>query len=144
MVSLGRPLAAEAVPVGKYSREALGKLAKAEGYPPEYDKRVLANVVSQEENVKSVVSKVELGEADAGFVYASDVTPAAARYLIQVEIPDALNAIASYPIGVIAGAKSADAARQFIELVRSDEGQRVLQQYGFLPAIAGEPAITRP
>jgi len=100
--------------------------------------------VSQEENVKSVVSKVQLGEADAGFAYASDVTPAAARYLTQVEIPDAFNVIASYPIGVIAGAKSADQARQFIELVRSEEGQRVLQQHGFLPAVAGAPAVTRP
>jgi molybdate transport system substrate-binding protein len=137
-------MAAEAVPVGKYSREALRKLAAADGFPPEYDKRVLANVVSQEENVKSVVSKVQLGEADAGFVYASDVTPAAARYVTQVEIPDAFNVIASYPIGVIAGAKSADAARQFIELVRSDEGQRVLQQHGFLPAVVAAPAVTRP
>ena len=69
-------MAAEAVPVGKYSREALQKLAGAQGYPAEYDRRVLANVVSQEENVKSVVSKVQLGEADAGIVYRSDVTPA--------------------------------------------------------------------
>ena len=68
-------LAAEVVPVGKYSRDALARLAGAEGYPKDYDRRVLANVVSQEENVKSVVAKVQLGEADAGIVYQSDVTP---------------------------------------------------------------------
>ena len=71
-------LAAEAVPAGKYSREALQNLAGAPGFPPEYDRRVLANVVSQEENVKAVVAKVQLGEADAGLVYRSDVTPAVA------------------------------------------------------------------
>ena len=93
-------LAAEAVPVGKYSREALAKLAGAEGYPEDYDHRVLANVVSQEENVKSVVAKVQLGEADAGIVYQSDVTPSVARYVKVFEIPDPYNVIATYPIAV--------------------------------------------
>src|SRR3954471_9650544 len=68
-------MAAEAVPAGKYSREAVRKLAGAPGFPPEYELSVLANVVSQEENVKAVVAKVQLGEADAGLVYQSDVTP---------------------------------------------------------------------
>jgi molybdate transport system substrate-binding protein len=133
-------IAAEAVPAGKYTREALQKLAAADGFPPEYDKRVLANVVSQEENVKSVVSKVQLGEADAGVVYRSDVTPAASRYVREIEIPDASNVIASYPIAVLAGAKNGELAREFVELVRSEAGQRVLQQHGLLPAAAAEPA----
>ena len=136
-------VAAEGVPVGKYSREALRKLAAADGFPPEYDKRVLTNVVSQEENVKSVVSKVQLGEADAGLVYQSDVTPAVARYVREIEIPDASNVIAGYPIAVLKDAKNGDAARQFVELVRSEAGQRVLQQHGLLPA-AAEPAATQP
>ena len=136
-------LAAEVVPVGKYTREALGKLATAEGFPPEYDKRVLANVVSQEENVKSVVSKVQLGEADAGVVYRSDVTPAVARYVSEIEIPDASNVIASYPIAVLRGAADQALAREFVALVRSQAGQRVLEQHGLLPA-AAEPAATHP
>jgi len=74
-------VAAEAVPAGKYSREALEKLSTAPGFPPEYARRVLANVVSQEENVKAVVAKVQLGEADAGLVYRSDVTPSVSRYV---------------------------------------------------------------
>ena len=137
-------MAAEAVPVGKYSREALQKLAAADGFPPDFDKGVLANVVSQEENVKSVVSKVQLGEADAGIVYQSDVTPAVARYVRALEIPDASNVIASYPIAVLADAKNAEAARAFVDLVRGEEGQRVLQQHGFLPAAAAEPAAGHP
>ena len=133
-------LAAEAVPVGKYSREVVRKLAEAQGYPAGYDRRVLANVVSQEENVKSVVAKVQLGEADAGMVYRSDVTPTVARYLRLFEIPDESNVIAEYPIGVVKSSRHPEAAQAFVELVRSDEGQRILQQHGFLPAKAAAPA----
>ena len=137
-------IAAEAVPAGKYTREALQKLAAADGFPPEYDKRVLANVVSQEENVKSVVSKVQLGEADAGVVYRSDVTPSVGRYVRELEIPDASNVIASYPIAVLKGSTNQDRAREFVALVRSEAGQRVLQQHGLLPAAAAEPPATQP
>ncbi|MGH7514777.1 MAG: molybdate ABC transporter substrate-binding protein [Gemmatimonadales bacterium] len=133
-------LAAEAVPVGKYSREALQKLAGARGYPEGYDRRVLANVVSQEENVKSVVAKVQLGEADAGVVYRSDVTPAVARYVRVFEIPEESNVVAEYPIAVVKSARNPEAARAFVDLVRGDEGQRVLQQHGLIPATATVPA----
>ncbi|HKT59237.1 MAG TPA: molybdate ABC transporter substrate-binding protein [Gemmatimonadales bacterium] len=133
-------LAAEQVPVGNYSREALKKLAAAPGFPAHYDRRVAANVVSQEENVKSVVSKVQLGEADAGIVYRSDVTPAAARYVRELQIPDAFNIIAEYPIAVAKSARDAESARQFVALVRSSEGQRVLQAHGFVPVTAIEAA----
>ena len=80
-------LAAEAVPVGKYSREALHNLASAPGYPAEVRHARLGNVVSQEDNVKAVVSKVQLGEADAGIVYRSDVTPAVSRYVGRSTFP---------------------------------------------------------
>jgi len=139
-------LAAEAVPVGKYSREALHNLASASGFPASYDTRVLANVVSQEDNVKAVVSKVQLGEADAGIVYRSDVTPAVARYVRTFDIPDQYNVLASYPIALVKGTKNQEAAAAFISLVLSDEGQRVLSQNGFLPATtaAPSPAAGRP
>jgi molybdate transport system substrate-binding protein len=133
-------LAAEQVPVGKYSREALEKLAASSGFPPDYDRRVLANVVSQEENVKGVVSKVQLGEADAGMVYRSDVTPAVGRYVREFEIPDASNVIAEYPIAVVKSARNGEAARQFVTLVRSVEGQRVLRAHGLIPITATEAA----
>jgi molybdate transport system substrate-binding protein len=126
-------MAAEAVPAGKYSREVLDKLAGAEGFPAQYQQRVLGNVVSQEENVKSVVSKVQLGEADAGWVYRSDVTPSVSRYVRMFEIPDDYNVIARYPIAALKGAHDVDAAREFIDLVLSEEGQQVLQRHGLLP-----------
>jgi molybdate transport system substrate-binding protein len=137
-------LAADAVPAGRYSRETLRNLSRAPGFPPDYDRQVLANVVSQEENVKSVVAKVQLGEADGGLVYRSDVTPAVARFVRVFEIPDPYNVIASYPIAVLEAARNPEAARQFVELVSSDAGQRVLQQHGLLPAAATAPAAARP
>jgi molybdate transport system substrate-binding protein len=124
---------AEAVPVGKYSREAIQKLAEESGYPQGYADKVLANVVSQEENVKSVVAKIQLGEADAGFVYHSDVTPQVARYLTVLEIPEAANVITSYPIAVIAGAGDSAGARAFVDLVLSPEGGKVFAKHGLMP-----------
>jgi len=97
-------LAAEAVPVGKYSRQCLQNLSRLPGFGDDYATRVLKNLVSEEENVKSVMSKVQLGEADAGIVYSSDVTPSAAREVRVIEIPASANVIASYPIARLASA----------------------------------------
>jgi molybdate transport system substrate-binding protein len=126
-------VADEAVPAGKYSREALRKLGAAPKFPAEYERQVLTNVVSQEENVKNVVAKVQLGEADAGLVYRSDVTPAVSQHVRVFEIPDRFNVIARYPIAVLESSRNPDAARRFLELVSSDEGQRVLQRHGLSP-----------
>jgi len=133
-------VAAEAVPAGKYSRETLQNLAGAPGFPPEYERRVLANVVSQEENVKAVVAKVQLGEADAGMVYRSDVTPAVARFVRILEIPDPYNVIATYPIAVLKAGRNPEAARQFVELVATEVGQGLLQRHGLLTTRAETPA----
>ena len=137
-------VAAEAVPVGKYSRDVIEKLSKAPGFPREYDKQVLGNVVSQEENVKGVVAKVQLGEADAGFVYRSDVTPAVSRLVRVFEIPDEYNAIARYPIALVKSAENSEAAHWFVDLVMSPEGQRVLERHGLMPAEAAAPAASHP
>jgi molybdate transport system substrate-binding protein len=125
---------AAAVPVGQYTREAIRNLGDQAGFPPGYTERVLANVVSQEENARSVVAKVQLGEADAGFVYRSDVTPQAARHLTILELPDSVNVLASYPIAVMDGSADTGAARRFVELVLGPEGRRVLARHGLMPA----------
>ena len=127
-------LAAEAVPVGKYSREVLDRLAGAPGFGADYPARVLHNVVSQEENVKAVVAKVQLGEADAGIVYVSDVTSSVRRAVHRLEIPDQYNIIATYPIAVLRGAAQPAAARAFVGFVTSAEGQALLERHGLLPA----------
>lgn len=133
-------LAAEAVPAGRYSREALHKMAAAPGYGAGFDTRVLGNVVSQEDNVKAVVAKVQLGEADGGIVYRSDLTAAVRRYVHAIDIPDDYNVIAGYPIAVVTGGSNPAGARSFLALVLSEEGQRVLRRHGLIAAAGETPA----
>jgi molybdate transport system substrate-binding protein len=126
-------LAAEAVPAGKYTRELLRNLDRAPGFPADYSQHVLANLVSQEENVKAVVAKVQLGEADAGIVYRSDVTGSVAGKVRVLEVPDAFNVLASYSIARLKSGANPEAARAFIELLLSSRGQGVLQRHGLIP-----------
>ena len=127
-------LAADAVPAGRYAREALFRLSWRAGFPSDYGRRVLANVVSYEENVRSVVAKVQLGEADAGFVYASDVTPAVAGAVRRFDLPVSANVVARYPIALVHNAGNRVAAKAFIAFVLSPAGQAVLVKHGFLAA----------
>ena len=120
-------LAAEEVPVGKYARQALDTMNSQFG--GNFKDRVLANIVSNEDNVKQVVAKVQLGESDAGIVYTSDAV--AAPDLKTVEIPPALNVIAQYPIAPLAKSENADLAKAFIAYILSADGQAVLQKWGF-------------
>ena len=129
-------LAADAVPVGEYSRAVLRNLSRTDGFASDFATRALRNVVSEEENVKSVVSKVQLGEADAGIVYRSDITPAVGRYVRVFEVPESANVIASYPIALVKDAPARDAAKAFVDLVLSADGQRVLARHGFMPVAA--------
>jgi molybdate transport system substrate-binding protein len=92
---------------------------------------VLANVVSNEDNVKQVVSKVQLGEADAGIAYVSDI--AASPELKTIEILVDLNVIAKYPIAPLVASENAELAQAFVDYVLSAEGQAVLQKWGFAP-----------
>ncbi len=119
--------AAEEVPVGKYTREALDVMNGSFG--ADFKDKVLANVVSNEDNVKQVVAKIQLGEADAGIVYTSDAV--AAPELQTIEIPAELNVIAKYPIAPLVESANADLAQAFIAYVLSDEGQAILQKWGF-------------
>jgi molybdate transport system substrate-binding protein len=115
-------LAAADVPAGDYARELLANAGVAD--------QALANVVSNEDDVKGVVQKVALGEADAGIVYRTDVTDAIADELRVVEVPDEVNVIATYPIAALGAADGL--ARQFVAYVLGP-GQRTLRAAGFLP-----------
>jgi molybdate transport system substrate-binding protein len=90
-------------------------------------------VVSYEDSVRSVLTKVTLGEADAGIVYTSDITGEAADQVERLDIPDALNTIASYPIAPVADSENAEMAQAFVDYVRGPEGQAVLTEFGFIP-----------
>ena len=127
-------LAEKTVPVGSYARQSLAKFNGKESYPADFDAQVLKNVVSDESNVKSVVTKVQLGEADAGIVYVTDVTPGVAGDITQIAIPDAYNVIASYPIAVTKDASNRAAAQAFIDFLLSDAGQSILEKDGFMRA----------
>jgi molybdate transport system substrate-binding protein len=126
-------LADKAVPVGQYSLDFLTKASALPEYTASYSPTVLANVVSYEENVRSVLTKVALGEADAGIVYTTDAALDADN-VTQIAIPDELNTIASYPIAPIADSPNPALAQAFIAYVLSPEGQAVLERYGFLSA----------
>ena len=136
-------LAASAVPVGHYSLVFLDHASADPSYGPSYKQHVLANVVSYEENVKAVLAKVQLGEADAGIVYTSDIAGLGDK-IGQVSIPDALNPIASYPIAPVTGSAHASLAREFIQMVLGALGQRTLAEYGFAPVAqsAATPSAT--
>lgn len=120
-------VAAEEVPAGKYTREALEKMNAAFG--SDFKDKVLANVVSNEENVRQVVAKVQLGEADAGIVYTSDAV--ATPELQTIEIPAEFNALANYPIAPLIESPNPELADAFIAYVLSEEGQAILQKWGF-------------
>ena len=126
-------LAAAEVPVGQYTLDFLGKASTSSEFPASYQADVLANVVSYEQNVRAVLTKLSLGEGDAGVVYASDVTGAEAADVIQLDIPDAFNTVAQYPIARLNDSENEDAAAQFITFILSAEGQAILAKYGFLP-----------
>ena len=132
-------LGAPAVPAGAYSREALRRLATLPGFPLDFAGRVLRNVVSEEENVKSVVAKVQIGEADAGIVYRSDVNAAAERDLRTLALPDPADVVAEYPIARLRGATDPAAAQAFLALLASPEGGAVLARHHMTPVAPAKP-----
>jgi len=121
-------IGSETVPVGSYTRTVLGNLDSV--YGSDYSTKVLANVVSNEDSVTSVVTKVESGEADAGFVYITD-SLAAGSQLDTTTLPADAQAVAKYPIAVVSASKHAGPAQQFVEYVLTAPAQSMLKQAGF-------------
>lgn len=119
------------VPCGAYALLVLDRLANDTSYGPDYRKKVLANVVSQETAVTGIIAKTAAGEADAGFAYYSDVTKDSKDKLTKIEIPDEYNVVAEYPIAVLGGSGDKKEAKRFIDYVKSDKGKEVLSKYGF-------------
>jgi molybdate transport system substrate-binding protein len=121
------------LPAGDYAQQVLDKLANDSSFGPEYKQAVLANVVSQETTVNRVVSKVSLGEADAGFAFISDVSPQMAGKVTKILIPDRYNVVGDFPVGVLSQSKNPAEAQAFIDEIMSEEGQTILDKYGFIP-----------
>ncbi|MFD3414415.1 molybdate ABC transporter substrate-binding protein [Streptomyces cyaneofuscatus] len=111
-------LAAPEVPVGRYSQQILDA------------QKIAVKPVSQEPNVRAVLSKVELGEADAGLVYKTDAETAPDK-VDAIDIPDAENAVASYPAATLKGSKHSEAAAAFVAWLSTPAAQKILQGAGF-------------
>lgn len=122
-------IASKEVPVGNYTLQVLEKLEPA--IEAGFKDKVLKNVVSYENDVKQVLAKVQLGEADAGVVYLSDAV--AAPELQKIEIPAESNVTAKYPIAALSQSPNAGLAQTFIAYVLSAPQQLILQKWGFLP-----------
>ena len=126
-------LGTQATPIGYYTRQVINQLGASPDLTDSFPNKVLANLVSEEETVKGVVAKVQLGEADAGIVYQSDISSQAGRTLKTLEIPDEYNVKATYPAAILSSAHSPALARRFLDLLFSDAGQQVLGEFGFVP-----------
>ena len=124
-------LADAAVPAGQYSLQFLDNASGDPAFPPGYGAAVLANVASYEENVRAVLAKVTLGEADAGIVYSSDVTGTQRDQVQLIAIPAAVNVVATYPIAPVADSAQPELARAFADFVVGPTGQAILEKYGF-------------
>ncbi len=133
---------ADVVPVGAYTQNFLAAAAADPLYGEGYRAGFLANVVSYEQSVRAVLSKVRLGEADAGIVYATDAQSVADVGLL--EIPAHLNQLATYEIGPLLGGHSPELARQFLDFLRTPESRTLLTEAGFVLDCAVPGQQTRP
>ncbi len=142
LADLARPgvkllLAAPGVPVRDFAEAMFDKAVQDASFGSDFKQRVLANLVSEEQNVRQVTAKIALGEADAGVVYVTDVTSSVAGQLALVDVPPELNVIAQYPIAVVSETKQPELARAFVDFVLGAEGQGILAKWGFSPPPAG-------
>lgn len=125
-------LAEEGVPIAEYAMDVLAN-SDAE-YGGGFEQAVLDKIVSREANVRAAANRVALGEADGTFAYTSDVTPDIEDRVEVIEIPEVVNVIATYPIAALEESDNPELAQAWVDFVLSEEGQRVLEENGFLPA----------
>lgn len=120
------------VPIGNYTQNMLQKASADPTYGSDFQAKVTANVVSQQTDDRQIVSQVVLGEADAGVVYATDITPQTRDQLNFFPVPGPLNTVVVYPIAVTRG-DNQTGGQAFVNFVLSSAGQAVLATWNFLP-----------
>lgn len=125
-------IGAEAVPVGSYTRAVLANLSRDPSYGAGFAGKVLMNVVSNEDSVTGVLTKVELGEADAGFVYVTDAEGAGSS-VRAVTLPQSAQAVAVYPVTPVKASRHLAQAEAFARFLLGTQAQAVLQRAGFGP-----------
>ena len=124
-------LAQAEVPAGAYAREVLKRIAADPAFGADFAERVLANLVSQETNVRQVMGKVILGEADAALVYRTDVTRQTEEQVRVLTIPAAYNVTALYPVALVEGGQNPKLSQAFVDFLLAPHGQAILKNYGF-------------
>jgi molybdate transport system substrate-binding protein len=127
-------VANSAVPVGSYTVQVLNQMGIAS--------QVLANVVSQETDVRAVLSKVELGQADAGFVYSTDARTVPGQVTV-IKLPAWAQPKVDYSMAVVTRSPHQASAQAFVDKVLSSAGQAVMAEFGFLPITSPAPSITK-
>ena len=125
-------IANSSVPVGNYTLQMLSKASNNSTYGSGFKNSVVANVVSTETDVNAIVAKVALGQADVGIVTKADVPAAYQSKVTTITIPDSVNVLAKYPIGVVNTSSNAELAQSFINYVTSPAGQAILLKYDFI------------
>jgi molybdate transport system substrate-binding protein len=123
--------AGDEVPITRYAVQLVENLAAEPGYPADFVAAYTSNIVSREDNVRAVAAKIELGEGDAGIVYATDAI--ATDSVEAIEVPDSANVPARYAGVVVAASANREAAEAFLAWVAGPQGQAVLADFGFRP-----------
>jgi len=123
--------AGDEVPITTYAKQVVGLLVELPGYPAGFAAAYAANVVSREDNVKALIAKVELGEGDAGIVYATDAM--ASTKVRTIEIPAQANIPATYAGVVVKASRNVAAAHAFLDWMTGPDAQLILKQLGFIP-----------
>ena len=125
--------AGDKVPITKYATQLVANLAREPGYPTDFAAAYAANVASQEDSVSGIVSKVELGEGDAGIVYVTDAK--GSDKVDTIDVPDAANVPAVYGGVVVKASQNQEGAKAFLDWLAGPDGQAILASFGFLPPI---------
>jgi molybdate transport system substrate-binding protein len=123
--------ARDTVPITEYATTLVANLAKETGYPADFAARYTANIASKEDNVAAIVSKIELGEGDAGIVYVTDAKTS--TKVTTIAVLDGANVPATYAGVVVKASANAAAAQTFLTWLAGGDGQAILASFGFLP-----------
>lgn len=134
--------AIEGVPIRDYTDLIMSNLAQDQNYGVEFTDQFYANIRSEETNVRQIVLKTALGEADAAIVYRTDVTAEVQDELIVIEVPESYSPQPVYYIVVLENGKNTAKAQAFMDYILSEMGQKTLQKYGFWGATSSVASAT--